>query len=244
MFRVRYDRKIGVYKEQDSFQTGDPIEPEGRKGGAISRLKWIFFLIFIIYTLLSAFHASLLTRLGAFLIVKHSPQESDLIVCLAGGNVDRGLATAQAFQKGLAPYIFMAREELPDGYDLLRERGLDYPENVDLMMMLLEQQGISRSVFLTSDRTVESTMDEAEYIKDLVIEKGYKSLILITSPTHSRRAWLTFEKVFEESDVRVLSLPSSYSKFNPRDWWKQRKYVREVIIEYQKLIYYTYKYLL
>jgi uncharacterized SAM-binding protein YcdF (DUF218 family) len=138
----------------------------------------------------------------------------------------------------------MAREEPDDGYDLLRERGIDYPDNVDLMMMLLEQQGISRSVFLTSDRTVDSTIDEAEYIRDLVIEKGYKSLILITSPTHSRRAWLTFEKVFEERDVRVLSLPSSYSEFNSEDWWEQRKYVREVIIEYQKLIYYTFKHFL
>ena len=233
-----------AYEKGDTFQTGEPLEPEGGKGGPLRLLKWIFFLFVVVYSLLSYFHAPILTYLGEYLIVKHSPQESDLIVCLAGGNVDRGLATVDAFKKGLAPHIFMAREEPPDGYDLLRERGIDYPDNVDLMMMLLEQQGIPRSVFLTSDRTVDSTIDEAEYIRDLVIEKGYKSLILITSPTHSRRSWLIFEKVFEEKDVRVLSLPSSYSEFKPEDWWTQRKYVRDVIIEYQKLIYYTYKYLL
>ena len=233
-----------AYEKEDLFQTGEPIEPEGGKGGRISRLKWAFFLFFLVYTLLSAFHAPILTRLGAFLIVKHSPQESDLIVCMAGGNVDRGLATVDAFQKGLAPRIFMAREESPDGYDLLRERGIDYPENVDLMIMLLEQQGIMRTVFLTSDRTVNSTIDEAEYIRDLITKRGDESLILITSPTHSRRTWLTFKKVFKETDVRILMLPSSYSEFNPEDWWKQRKYVREVIIEYQKLIYYIFKYFL
>ena len=233
----------GVYKE-DSFQTGDPIEPEGRKGGTINRLKWIFFLIFVVYTLLSAFRAPILTGLGKYLIVEHSPQESDLIVCLAGGNVERELAAADAFQRGLAPIIFMAREESTDVYDLLRKRGIDYPEDVDLMMELLEQLGISQSVFFTSDRTVESTIDEAEYIRDLVIEKGYKSLILITSPTHSRRVWLTFKKVFEENDVHLLSLPTPYSTFNPEDWWEQRRYVRDVIIEYQKLVYYTYKHLL
>ena len=232
----------GAYEKGDSFQIGEPLDPEGGKAGPLRLLKWTFLLFVVVYSLLSYFHAPILTRLGEYLVVKHSPQESDLIVCLAGGNVDRGLAIADAFQKGLAPYIFMAREESADGYDLLRERGIDYPENVDLMMMLLEQQGISRSVFLTSDRTVDSTIDEAEYIRDLVIEKGYKSLILITSPTHSRRAWLTFKKVFQENEVQVFSLPSSYSKFNPEDWWEQRKYVRDVIIEYQKLIYYTFKY--
>jgi uncharacterized SAM-binding protein YcdF (DUF218 family) len=234
----------GVYKEEDSFQTGDPIEPEGRKGGTINRLKWIFFLFFVFYTLLSAFRTPILTGLGEYLIVEHSPEESDLIVCLAGGNVERELAAADAFQRGLAPIIFMAREESTDVYDLLRKRGIDYPEDVDLMMKLLEQLGISRSVFFTSDRTVESTIDEAEYIRDFVIEKGYKSLILITSPTHSRRVWLTFKKVFEENDVHLLSLPTSYSTFNPEDWWEQRRYVRDVIIEYQKLVYYTYKHLL
>ena len=233
-----------AYEKEDLFQTGEPLEPEGGTGGTINRLKWIFFIVVVIYSLLSYFHAPILTLLGEFLIVKHSPQESDLMVCLAGENVERGLATADAFQQGLAPCVFMAREKLPDGYDLLRKRGIDYPDNMDLMIMLLEQLGVSRSAILTSDRTMESTIDEAEYVRELVIEKGYKSLILITSPTHSRRAWLAFKKVFKEKDVRIIVLPSSYSGFKPEDWWTQRRYVREVIIEYQKLIFYTYKYFL
>jgi uncharacterized SAM-binding protein YcdF (DUF218 family) len=234
----------GVSKEGDSFQTGDPIEPERRKGGTISRLKWVFFLFVVIYTLLSAFRAPILMGLGTYLIVEHTPQESDLIIVLAGGNIERGLTAVDAFRSGLAPNVFMAREEPADGYELLRQRGVDYPQNVDLMIMLLEQQGISRSGFFTSDRPVLSTLEEAEYIRDLVFKRGYKSLILITSPTHSRRAWLTFKKIFEETHVRILMLPSSYSGFKPEDWWTQRKYVREVVIEYQKLIYYTFKYFL
>lgn len=233
-----------VNKEGDSFQTGDPIEPERGKGGTISRLKWVFFLIVLVYTLLSAFRAPILTGLGEYLIVEHSPQESDLIVCLAGGNIERGLATIDAFRRGLAPKIFMAKEEPPDGYELLRERGVDYPQNADLMIMLLEQHGIPGSAFVTSDRPVVSTLDEAEYVRDMVFKGGYKSLILITSPTHSRRAWLTYKKVFEGTNVRILVLPSSYSEFNSEDWWTQRKYLRAVIIEYQKLIYYTIKYFL
>jgi uncharacterized SAM-binding protein YcdF (DUF218 family) len=239
--RIRDD---GVDKKGDPLLTGEPIEPERGKGGAINRLKWVFFLIVLVWTLLSAFRAPLLTGLGEYLIVEHSPQESDLIVCLAGRNVERGLATVDAFRRGLAPKIFMAREEPPDGYELLRQRGIDYPQNVDLMIMLLEQHGISRSAFVTSDRPVANTLDEAETIRDLVARRGYKSLILITSPTHARRAWLVFKKVFEGTNVRILVLPSSYSEFKPEDWWTQTKYLKEVIIEYQKLIYYTFKYFL
>ena len=231
------------YNEQDAFRNGKPIEPERKKTGRASLLKWLFFLFAIIYILLSYYHAPILMRLGRYLIVEHPAQKSDLIICLAGGNVDRGLAVADAYQKGLAPRIFMAREEPPDGYALLREKGASYPEGVDLMLTLLEDLGVPKSAFLTSDRPVKSTFEEAEIVKDLVKNGKFRSLILITSPTHSRRAWLTFRKVLEKNDVRLLVLPSPYSEFRPEDWWKKRRYLREVIIEYEKLVYYTLKYL-
>lgn len=225
------------------FQDSKPIEPERKKMGRVGLLKWLFFLLAILYIIFSYYHTPILTHLGRYLIVEHPPQRSDLIVCLAGGNVERGLAVADAYHKGLAPRIFMAREVPPDGYAILKERGVNYPESVDLMITLLEGQGIPRSAFLTSDRPANSTFGEAELVRELVMNSDYNSLIIITTPYHCRRVWLTFRKVFEKTDVRMLMRPSPYSDFNPGDWWKKRRYLREVIIEYQKLIYYTLKYL-
>ena len=102
---------------------------------------------------------------------------------------------------------------------------------------------IPEKVILSPDERVDSTIDEAKLIRKLVLDKGFKSVIVITSLTHSRRAWLTFKKVFKDDDVEIISLPSHYQLFNPKDWWKKRKYAREVIIEYQKLIYYKIAYL-
>jgi uncharacterized SAM-binding protein YcdF (DUF218 family) len=85
-------------------------------------------------------------------------------------------------------------------------------------------------------------MEEAKVIGEFVREKGFRSLIIATSPTHTRRAWLTFEKVFEKDDVEVMMAPSRHARFKPDDWWKTRRYAKEVIVEYQKLIYYTFKY--
>ena len=229
--------------QEDASPDSTPIEPERKKMGRVGLLKWLFFLLALLYVLFSYYHTPILTHLGRYLIVEHPHQKSDLIVCLAGGNVERGLAVADAYQRGLAPRIFMAREVPPDGYELLKERGVDYPESVDLMIKLLEGQGIPRSAFLTSDRPTKSTFEEAELVRELVMNSDYNSLIIITTPYHCRRAWLTFRKIFEESDVRMLMLPSPYSDFKPADWWKKRRYQKEIIIEYQKLIYYTLKYL-
>lgn len=229
--------------QEDTFQDSKPIEPERKGMGKAWQLKWLFFLLAIFYVIFSYYHVPILTGLGSYLIVEHPPEKSDLIVCLAGGNVDRGLAVADAYGKGLAPRIFMAREEPPDGYKLLKERGVNYPESVDLMRKLLEGLGIPRSAFFTDDRPSKSTYEEAKLVKDVVMERGYSSLIVITTPYHSRRAWLTFRKVFEENEVRLLMLPSPYSDFRATDWWKKRRYLRDVIVEYQKLIYYKMKYL-
>ena len=221
-----------------------PIEPGDKKTGKVNLLKWLFFLLFFIYIIISHYHAPILTHLGRYLVVEHTPEKSDLIVCLSGNNIERGLAAADAYQDGLAPQIFIAREELPDGYELLKEKGINYPETIDLLMTVFNGLGVPGSALIISDRPVKSTIDEAEMVMDMIKERDYQSLIIITSPTHSRRAWLTFRKIFEkeEKDFRILVIPTPYSKFRPEDWWKKRKYKREVIIEYEKLIYYTLKY--
>ena len=220
-----------------------PLEPEGKKLGTVTFFKWLFFLLIIIYILLSQYHGPILTALGRYLVLEHPPQKSDLIVCLAGGNVERGLATADAYHNGLAPQIFIAREELPDGYEMLKERGVEYPETIDLVTHIFRQLGVPGSAIFQSEGPVKSTFEEAGVVRDFVKKGELGSLILITSPTHSRRAWLTYKKVFEDTDVRILMRPSAYSEFRPGDWWKRRRYVRAVIIEYQKLIFYRLKYL-
>ncbi len=219
-----------------------PIEPEKKRFTGPSLFKWAIFLILILYTLVSYFHAPILKSAGSYLVVKHSLKKADLIVCLLGGPVVRGLEAADLYKMGLAPYIFIGREELPDGIEALNERGVRFPESKALLIRMLEKLGVPGSACLTSDNFADSTMGEAKVIGDFVREKGFRSLIIVTSPTHTRRAWLTFENVLEKDDVEVMMAPSRHTTFKPDDWWKTRKYAKEVIFEYQKLIYYTLKY--
>lgn len=221
-----------------------PIEPESAPSTSLSVFKWILIIAVFFYILLSYFHGPILTQLGKYLVVQHPATKSDLIVCLAGGDVERGLASAELFAKGLAPRIFIAREPIPDGLETLKQKGIAYPESVDLVMMIFKGLGVPETAVIRGDRPVQSTFEEAERVGALIKEKKYRSLILVTSPTHSRRAWLTFRQVIPDKDFRITVIPTPYSKFRAEDWWKTRRYVREVILEYQKLIYYKAKGLL
>jgi len=219
-----------------------PIEPEKKKFSGPNLLKWAIFLILIIYTLVSYFHAPILKSAGSYLVVKHSLKKADLIVCLMGDPVERGLEAADLYREGLAPYIFIGREELPDGIETLNERGVRFPESRDLLVMMLKKLGVPGLACLVSDDFIDSTMGEARAVKDFVRDKGYRSIIIVTSSIHTRRAFLTFKKVLEKDDVEVLMAPSRHTKFKPDDWWKTRRYAKDVIIEYEKLVYYTFKY--
>jgi uncharacterized SAM-binding protein YcdF (DUF218 family) len=128
--------------------------------------------------------------------------------------------------------------------ETLKQKGIAYPESVDLVMMIFKGLGVPETAVIRGDRPVQSTFEEAERVGALIKEKKYRSLILVTSPTHSRRAWLTFRQGIPDKDFRITVIPTPYSKFRAEDWWKTRRYVREVILEYQKLIYYKAKGLL
>jgi uncharacterized SAM-binding protein YcdF (DUF218 family) len=214
-----------------------PIEPESAVSTRSSVFKWVFFVALLVPILLSYLHGPILTQLGKYLVVRHPLVKSDLIVCLAGDDVERGLASAELYAKGFAPRIFIARESIPEGLETLKEKGIAYPESRDRVMMIFRGLGVPESAVITSDQPADSTFEEAERVREVVKRNKYRSLILVTSPTHSRRAWLTFRKAIPDKDFRITVVPTPYSKFRAEDWWKTRRYVRDVILEYQKLIY-------
>lgn len=237
---LRPKKTDGQIPGQDpSSPTGDPIEPEGIRVTRIGWIKGILFLLVLIYFSLALFSGPFLAFLGRYLVVAHESQRSDLIVCLAGKNVERGIAAAEAYQKGLAPRILACREQSPDGLNHLKEKGFHYPEKIDLLKDLFKEYGIPESALLVPGKAVENTFEEAEVVRQVVRELGFQSLILITSPTHSRRAWMTFRKVLEEEKVRILVVPTPYSSYDPATWWNSKRYLKEVFFEYEKLLYYA-----
>jgi uncharacterized SAM-binding protein YcdF (DUF218 family) len=231
-------------EEHQSKITPGPIEPESKKSPGGRFLKLAVFLIVLIYALISIYHAPILTSLGSFLVVEHPLSKADAILCLSGAPVERGLASAELYKKGLAPKIIITRETQPDGYARLKSMGIDYPEARDLLLKVLVGLGVPTSAIISDDKTATSTFVEAELVKMIIEKQKYRTIIIVTSPYHTKRAWLTFREVLKENKVRVIMHGSPYSGFSPEEWWKNRRYLKNVIIEYQKLVYYTLKHLL
>lgn len=209
-------------------------------------LKRIIFLIFFAALAFSVavylWPSRVLVPLGEFIVVKDPEERCDVIVVLSGGVVDRSLAAADAYKKGLSQRILITRDKVSEDYYELKKRGVNFPEPRDLERLILESLGVPGASIATIDQFVDSTLEEAELVRGFLIKNRYKSAVLVTSSFHSRRARAVFRKVLQGTGIKVVSYPSRYSRFKPENWWQDRKAIQALVLEYQKMAAYLFTY--
>ncbi len=81
-----------------------------------------------------------------------------------------------------------------------------------------------------------STREEIDAVAPLLRAEGIRSVALVTSPYHQRRAWLTARKGWP--GVVIRNRPAEASSFSVSGWWKDPRRRALVLSEYQKIAYY------
>lgn len=229
-------REAGPDPSTEYETKGRPIEPEGRTFRP-SLFKWFVFLLIVMYGLITFYRVPILRQAAVFLVREDPVKSADLIVCLAGKPLERGLAAADLYREGRAPRVLLTRERPPDGLEALSRKDRNYLETIDLLEMVLENSGVPSTAWLEGEKIVLSTYDEAMLVREICRKGGCRSVIVVTSPAHTRRAGLLFRRALADTDAEVMVVGSAYSGFRPEDWWKTPGYSEEVVLEYLKLLY-------
>jgi uncharacterized SAM-binding protein YcdF (DUF218 family) len=82
-----------------------------------------------------------------------------------------------------------------------------------------------------------STRGSMEAIRPILANEGIRSLVVVTSPYHQRRAVWAARKALK--GIEIVSQPADPSGWRPEGWWKTRWGRRIVLSEYAKLAYYV-----
>lgn len=85
----------------------------------------------------------------------------------------------------------------------------------------------------------DSTYEEAQHARDVMLARGWHTAILVTDPFHMRRAILTFRQAFDAAGLLVAASPADNSKNGVDNWWTDRNAIMRVTQEYVKLGHYT-----
>ncbi len=206
------------------------------------RLFTKLFITSVVVILLIFTYPYLLKPLGCYLTCEQIPRKADLIIVLNGRDTERSLAAVDLYKQGYANLIVIARLATQPGSDEFKRRVGDNFDGRTFFQRAVEAMGVPKTSLVIIGNGVTSTYDEAIAARDFLREKGYKTMILVTSKWHSRRAYLTFQSVFKNENVTMTFYPTKYDTFDPRTWWKSRTDVKSVFSEYGKLLYYVFVY--
>lgn len=165
------------------------------------------------------------------------PAAADAIVLLAGSIPDRTLEAADLYRAGVAPRVVVTRERLPRGEARLRARGVRLPESGELTVGALRRLGVPPSAIVVLRRRTRSTESEAATIARWACARRLRSLVVVTSRYHSRRARLILRRALGPG-VQLAMRPSRYDGFSARGWWQDRRDAKTVLSEYEKLAHY------
>jgi uncharacterized SAM-binding protein YcdF (DUF218 family) len=161
-----------------------------------------------------------------WLVVADPLVPSDAIFVLEGRTPSREVEAAALYHRRLAPVVGIsrARDALAVARGLAR-----LPSGPEVASTALTNLGVPSSAVLRLDREVQNTMEEVAMIADVCRARGFRRVILVTSPTHTRRVRSIWDARVQ--DVAALVHPSSYETFDARRWWRSRHGIEVVVHE-------------
>ena len=196
------------------------------------------------FVLLGLFAWTLLAWAAAKTLVVHAAlAHADAIVVLSGSSAyeERTRQAAELFRQGRAPIVVLTDDHTRGGWSSAEQRN---PFFVERALAELVKHGVPADRIKIAPGVAASTYDEAQLTREFAVEQGYRSVLIVTSAYHSRRALWTFRKGLDGTTTAVGLEPAPIGSNTPSTvfWWLQPQGWRMVGGEYVKLIYYWLKY--
>lgn len=175
------------------------------------------------------------------LIVSQGPDSADAIAVLAGSAtyIERADRAAKLFAEGRAPRILLTNDGLVGGWSVHEQRN---PLLVERAVEELTRHGVPLEKIEIVPGLVANTYEEAMRLRDYTGERGWHSILIVTSAYHSRRALWIAGRVMHEVAVGIDPVAPGAQTPAPAVWWMYRLGWRMVPGEYAKLVYYRWHY--
>lgn len=186
----------------------------------------------------------ILAWLAARSLVINAPLASaDVIVVLSGSSayLERTQKAAEFYRHGRAPIVLLTDDHTRGGWSNALQRN---PYFVERATEELIKGGVPADRIKIVPGVASSTRTEALMIKDYAAAERLRSILVVTSGYHSRRALRSLRQSFDGTGIIVGLEPAALGPASPSPawWWLQPEGWRTVASEYVKLVYYWFRY--
>ena len=160
----------------------------------------------VILSLIAIMIGGFIVFVSFYLPLQDSPRKADAIIAVSGGDTKgRTMHAIDLYKQGWAPLlIFSGAAKDPES-----------ASNAKVMMSMAVSQGVPLKA-IAIDEQSRDTKENAEETRALVGDR--KTVILVTSDYHQRRAHKEFQKVLG-SEVEVINIPAKDKHWGRKSWF-------------------------
>jgi uncharacterized SAM-binding protein YcdF (DUF218 family) len=180
-------------------------------------------------------HRPLLRAAGRALVVDDPRERADAVVVVAGHTPSREAMAAALFRDGWAPRLVVSRQSVPGRVQQLLDMGIRRLDFQGESVAALEKYGVPRDAIVTLDQPVEITETELRAVAALARDRGWRRLILVTTPFHARRVQLVWRRESGGAIEDRLAVVSDECGAGDA-WWRRRRCSEAVLHEYLGLL--------
>jgi uncharacterized SAM-binding protein YcdF (DUF218 family) len=193
---------------------------DGERGGIFFRLMALLvfaLLLFVLYLV----RRPILRAVGDYWVVDDSASQADALIVLSDDDFigSRAAKAADLYHEGRAPIIVASGR-------MMRP----YAGVGELIQRDLTDRGVPTSAIQIYRHNARDTIDEAQTLRSLVVQKNWRHVVIVTSNYHTRRARYIFQKVFPlgvQVDVAAAKDPD----FDVSDWWEHKAGIKVFLHE-------------
>ena len=201
-------------------------------------MKRSYLVLISVFLILSLLILWLSPKAGLWLVKKDDPVHADAIVMLMGSMSDRIREVVDLYNNNYSNKIIIVEPELSkeDKFKSTGPGEINYAKTAKYKIM---SKGVPGDSIIILPGHARSTWMESLIVRSYLTEKSYiDTILLVSSSPHMRRASLIFDNAITKANqnVFVISIPSTYTHFNAKKWWKNKTDFFIVFSEYLKML--------
>jgi uncharacterized SAM-binding protein YcdF (DUF218 family) len=186
-------------------------------------LAWIFGGTLVVFVLGAA---TVFFGLGFYLSPQSSLSKADAIVAISGGETNaRTDEAVKLYNEGWSSRLIFSGAALDPSS----------PSNARAMAVRAESEGVPASA-IQLDETAVDTRQNAANTAAIARAGNYRSIILVTSPYHQRRADILFSRALP-AGTAIVNHSAPDKSWRRSQWWATSASRELTIAELQKVIY-------
>src|SRR5476649_2824326 len=174
----------------------------------MNHMKRFLVAMLVVVIVLLAAAAAFFFGIGYYLSPQTALTNVDAIVAISGGDtVARTNEAVKLYKDGWGANIIFSGAALDPSS----------PSNAKTMSQLAIADGVPTAA-ISLDEAATNTRQNATGTAEIIHANNYRSIILVTSPYHQRRAYINFRRVLGSGMV-IINHSSFDATWRRSDWW-------------------------